>query len=373
MTYWLLDNDHAQYAVDWDVVLRIIRAYHRSVLRFTLAHVSTASDSAWYWPPSWSLPEIQTVEVDWERIRGGVDRYGDADFATLAEIATCNVPEMARQLRWMVAETSRFTRHFLDLQASTQSENAVRIQNAIESYSGAIEVARFVRDTSADGLMVGATIMTGGAGAALLGSASALKGYGKYQDTDSVGAAVMYGAGNFVFGAFKVGGATLSFKQDLVLAIVQAQWESGVALVEGKSLVDALATGSLKITGPFVDRFFRLQGIQRLIGCGCIPITITQKPTAFGMNFARLVGHLDETQAARNIATTVVAKSLAKVTQKQGVERGGKKMLQRLHSAGAMPTYARSGPALMESVTLTDDTLLTLAIVNMAKGIGHGL
>ncbi|GLC25951.1 hypothetical protein [Roseisolibacter agri] len=373
MTYWLLDNDHAQYAVDWDVVLRLIRGYHRAVLRYTLAQVTTTSESSWYSPLSWSLPDIKSIEVDWTRVRASVNQRGDEDFATLAEVAVQSVPEMARQLRFMVEQTTRYTNAFLDLQAAVQSENTVRMHRAIETYEDAVSAARFLRDTSADGLMVGAAIMTGGAGLAVLGGASALKGYGKYEDTENVGAAVVYGVGNFAFGAFKLGGRTLAVREEAVVAILQAQWEAGVALIEGRSLGDALAIGSLKLGGPFVDRFFKLPALQRVIKWASVPIKITQQPTAFGFDVSRLVGRMDPADAAKSIADTVATKWLSKSTQKQGVEKGGKALLTRLHEAGAVRPTGRVGTGVLATATHTDDLLLTLAIVNMAKGIGRGL
>ena len=356
MAYWLLENDSATYAVDWDIVLRIVRSFHRARARFDCAESKASSESAWYSPLSWALPEVTSIEVDLNRVRSQVNRFGDADFSHLAQLGTRDVPEMARQLRWMVSETSRLTTNFLNWQATTQSENSARMQAAVDTYSGAIEVARFVRDTSADGLMVGSSILTGGGSLALLGGASALKGYGKYQDTDKVGAAMLYGVGNLVFGAFKLGGGKLSLREEAVVVIMQAKWETGVALAEGKSLGDALAIGSLKLAGPFVDRFFKVPILQTAIQRWSIPITV-------GANLG----------VAQNVVGDVTTKMLSKITQKQGIERGGKALIQSLHDAGAIRPNGNAAPRLMESLTFTDDTLLTLAIVNMARGIGNGL
>jgi|GEM_PF-3434864 len=372
MAYWMLNNDRAQYAIDWDIVLRIVRAHHRSTYRFQCARVTKASDSHWYNPMSWSLPEVQSVEVDWERIRPAVNRFGDADFARLAELATRDVREMERQLRWMVAETSRYTTLFLDLQMTTQSENMARINQSIDSYGHYAGVAKFLRDTSADGLMVGATVLTGGAGLALLSGASVLKGVGKFEDTDNLAAAVLYSTGNFVFGAFKLGGRGFDrLKEEAVVVILQAQWEAGVALAEGKPLLRAVETGGLKLLGPFADRFFKMASVQSLIRRACIPVTVTNAPTVLGKSFAGILGDVE--QPLENLATKLATTMATKIMQKQGIEGGGKSLLVKLHEQGAVPRYSTSDGQFMESITFSDDTLLTWAIVNMEKGIGRGL
>jgi hypothetical protein len=144
------------------------------------------------------------------------------------------------------------------------------------------------------------------------------------------------------------------------VTILQAQWETGVALTEGKSLGKSLATGSLKLAGPFVDRFFKSSAVTKLLQRACVPIKITVA-TSSGIE---------------NVASTVAGKWLGKVVQKQGVERQGKAAIKAF--GGPAPAYTPnvSRPrqsALIEGATFTNDTLLTLAIVNMDKGIGRGL
>lgn len=367
MSYWILPNDRGTYAVDWNVVNRIIRGYHRANYRWRTARVVKASEYAWWDWNGWRLPEVETIEVDWDQIRALVNRLGDEDFATLAEMGTRSVPAMANELRRMVAETARYNEKFIDLQATTQSENMARIQTAVNRAGTGIEVARFLRDTSADGLVVISTLLTAGAGAALLGGASALKGFGKYQDTDNIGAGILYGSGTFVFGAFKLGGAEVKGAAEVVVVLLQAQWETGVALAEGKSFTEALETGSLKLAGPLVDRFLKLKRVQKLLSLASIPITLGGEP------------------GAKDVGNAVLSKWLGKIIQKQGVERGGKALIGQtsgqlhtplLDTQGEIARIKRQAagrPTLMESLTLSNDLLLLLAIVNMDKGIGRGL
>jgi hypothetical protein len=358
MAYWMLENDRDRYAIDWDVVNRLVRGYHRATLRDAYSHVVTTSESTWFNPFSWSLPDVRSLEVDWDKVSSGLNAAADEDVNRLTEQATRDVRSVYRELKWMVADTGRRTTAFTDQLGALQTENMSRINSAVESYGAQIEAAKFVRDTAADGLMVGASIATGGAGVAILGGGSALKGWAKYQDTDNAGAAVLTGVGSFTFGAFKLGGTKLKAGEEAVVTILQAQWETGIALAEGKSLSKALAIGSLKLTGPFVDRFFKLGPVKSMLERACVPIAITVA-TAEGVE---------------NVASTVAGKWLGKTAQKQVVERGGKAAINALSTPAAAPASASTRRSeVVESATLTDQRLLTLAIVNMSKGIGRGL
>jgi hypothetical protein len=404
MAYWFLQNDHGSYAIDWDIVYRIVRAYHTALAREQYATLVTTSESNWYNPFSWSLPDIRSVEVDWDRVRSSATKAADDDFNRLAEqAATRDVRDVYRELSYMVTATGSYTTAFVDWLGAVQTGNMSRINSAVDSYGTAIEVAKFVRDTSADGLMVGATILTGGAGVAVLGGGATMKGWAKFQDTADlstdrrVGAAVATGVGNFMFGAFKLGGMKLTGGEEAVVTILQAQWETGVALTEGKSVAASLATGSLKLAGPFVDRFFKLAPVSSLLERACAPIVITA---------------VTKSGVVENVASSVVSKTLTKVVQKQVVERFGKAGIKTmseprasgmytLPAGGARQSVAIPAPgvgrqsvaipapgrqsvaiqapvrvrqsAAIDNATLTNDLLLTLAIVDMAKGIGRGL
>jgi hypothetical protein len=373
VAYSLLANDRATYAVDWGIVERLVRSYHRSRARDLYSTVVTTSDSTWYNPFSWSLPDVRSIEVDWARVDASASDAADRDLNRMAERATVDARGMYLDLKGMVEDTSRSTNAFTDRLGALQTENMARITSAVDSYGTQIEVAKFVRDTSADGLMVGATITTGGAGVALLGGGSALKGWAKYEDTDGlttdrrVGAAVATGVGSFVFGAFKLGGAKLSGGQEAVLTILQAKWDTGVALLEGKSLGTAIATGSLKLAGPFVDRLFKSGAATRLFQKACVPISVT----------VQRVGAAGVPEIA-NVAATLSQKWTTKVFGKQVVERSGKAAIKTLAAPNVpppatLPTSAPARPSLLSRAILTDQTLLALAIVDMERGIGRGL
>lgn len=357
----MLQDDRGTFAIDWEIVHRILRDYHRAVTRDAYSQVVTTSEWRLHNPFSWSLPDVRSLEVDWESVRARSITLADMDFEELSEKATRDVRILHRALQNMVGETSRLTSAFTDRLGALQSENMARINGAVASYDSQIGAARFFRDTSADGLMIGATILTGGAGAAVLGGGSALKGWAKFQDTGNTGAAILTGVGSFTFGVFKLGGRQSSgLAEDAAVAILQAQWETGVGLVEGKSLGAAAATGSLKLTGPFVDRFFKLAPVKGILERAAVPLVITVATPA----------------GVKNVAPALVAKATTKAAQNKVVDLG-KAGIKALSAPGTPPAGpaapAGRGSPVLDTATLGNEALLSLAIVNMSKGIGRGL
>lgn len=356
MAYQLIKNGTTEFAVDWDVVDRLLLTAAKAELRDAYSQVVRASESDWYNPFSWSLPEIASVEVDWDQVQARSPEIARIDGRRMREVAQRDVRAMARMVRQRVDETARLTNGFLDRMAAVQTENTMSINRSVSSYDGQIEVAKFVRDTSADGLMVGATMLTGGAATAVIAGGSAFKGYAKFQDTDSVGAAVMEGAGSFVFGYFPMG-KTLSGKQEAALVIVQAAWETGTGLVEGKELADAATGGSMKFLGAGADKLFASRAVTNMISNAPIPMRVWVPAGP---------GHVVD------VANDFAGKVGGEVFKKQVIERFGPQAVEMLRKKEEPKAPGRSGRVL-STVTPTDDLLLDFAIVNMQRGIGRGL
>jgi hypothetical protein len=193
--------------------------------------------------------------------------------------------------------------------------------------------------------------MTGGTAVAALGGASFFKGACKFQDTDSVGAAVMEGTGSFVFAYVKLG-KSFSFKDNMILALVQAPYKTGTELVAGETLSKAVLKGGLKLTGPATDALFKTGPLKTIFDRAAIPIVIT-----YG----------DE---GKNVASAVLSKFGDKL-QAKSVETWAKARLSDRPSTPASVTTPRRSQ-LMSDATLSNKLLLWLAFVNMEKGIGRG-
>lgn len=374
MAYQLVDNSYGQFAVDWTVVDHLIEVYWKATMRDAYSRVTTTSDSKWYNPFSWSLPDIAQVDVDWDLVSSKARIGAEQERAEMRRLAQYDCGSMAVHLETLVAQTGRLTKSFLDQMASVQSENAARIGNAVSSYDSQIAAAKFLRDTSADGLMVGATILSGGAAAGVLAGGSALKGWAKYQDTDNVGAAVMTGVGNLVFGIIPMGGPMTAGEQ-WALAIIQGVWESSTALVEGKSVSEAIPIGALKLAGPLATKVFGSAPVRRMLARAALPM----KVTVITETEVNIPGQYSLKRVEDNIADQYLGRLGPKVVQKQIVEGYGKPFI---HDSlyGSPPSTATTdvstppprGPRVVRNATFENDALLKLAIVNMSKGIGRG-
>jgi hypothetical protein len=363
MGYELLANGQTQFAIDWDIVSRIVRSYHTANLQLSYAREIRMSESHWYNPLTWSLPAISHVEVDWDAVRADADSFALADVRNMRVEAKYNAPRIARRVEALIEMAAHKKETFVDWIGKVQTENMKSINKAVEDYEASAEIARFVRDTSADGLMVGASVMTGGAAVAALGGASFFKGTCKFQDTGRVGAGLMQGAGSFAFAYVKLG-KNFTFRQDMVLALVQAQYATGTELVGGATVSKAVVSSALKLTGPSIDRLFKLGPAKTLFDKVAVPIVVTY--------------------GGENVASKFLSKLAGKAVhrgfeeRRQGVpgdrEDRGKKAVNDSTSTGEIEvdlSPRRQGQVIAES-TVSTKFLLHLAFVNMDKGIGRG-
>jgi hypothetical protein len=353
MAYEIVRNMQTEYAVDWTVVDRLVHSYWKAYMQDTYCNVVTTSDSVWYNPMSWSLPEVEQLEVDWETVRGKALSAFESDKSRMHRLAQTSVRDVAYDVLWKVRQTVELKNWFLNQMAEIQKKNGESIGRSVEKYEGYKEAAKFIRDVSFDTVGVGATIVTGGAGVALLGGSSILKGWGKYQDTDNLGVATMQAAGSFTFGAFKLPGGNLSKTGEYVLIVVQGGYESSMSLVAGQTLSEAAQKGLLKIAGDGGAKLLANTELAKLLFSKIsLPIKIVSRGEG---------GAVED----------VTQKVFSKVTEKIGaktVATAGKKLFG--HSNAEKNEGSRVGVA--QDALLADELLLKLAVVNMERGIGRG-
>ncbi|MFQ5515735.1 MAG: hypothetical protein ACE5FG_15095 [Myxococcota bacterium] len=352
MAYEPWSGGTGTYVVDWDTVAALVKSHQTAKLQMESAQTKKASETRWWNPFSWSMPDVEWVEVDWDRVRDMSQVMSAIEVVNLINRSERNMRTEANHLRDMVRETGRVKERFLNRLHSAQQRNSREIEKSVQSYETQIGAAKFVRDTSAGTLMVGATFLSGGAAAAVVGVSSGLKGVAKFQDTGSLGAATLEATGNMIFWFIpvkaKASGAELSKLGEGVLLVVEAGWETGTSLVEGKTLVEALGTGGLKLTGPAVDKLFDSGQVKEIFERAAIPAKID-------------VGEFLRKQAAM-------------MTKKQIEQRGGDFISQRVgrKRAAAQPNRARGPGSVARSALLDQERLLQLAIVHTDKGIGNG-
>jgi len=357
MAYTMFENYGRKYAVDWDVLARLNLSYHKSDYQWRLSGVQSMSEKTWN-PLSWWLPTTRTVEVDWPNVRLQAKQASDADMASFRNLSSRDMRAVAEEIQYQMGETSANLRQFKDQLKEVQAVNAAAIDEAVDDYDGLIETSRFIRDGSADIVAVGSTIATGGAAAGLLGASSALKGVGKYQDTGSAGAAMLYGGGSLIFGVFKIGGAKLTTGAEYTLIVAKGVLESGTSLVAGDSLGKAIEKGGLKIAcAGAAQMVFSAPLAKKIFERMPLPFTIWSTKVDTGSGWMQ---------------TDIANKAVAGISKKL-FERGMKVGAKAAFSGGGATAIGRTQVAgLADEVPIDKKLLLNFSVVNMDKGIGRG-
>lgn len=356
MSWEFVNCGNTEYAIDFAVVERICRSYYTAKYQYDYAREIKLSDSKWYNPLSWWLPDVSNIEVNWEKVTGNADQHARNDTYIMQHDAPSSAPSIAYKLAELIEETAIYKEKYLDWMGNVQTQNMANINDAVEDYEAHVETAKLVRDLSAEGLMVGAAVLSGGAAVTVLGAGSFLKGTAKFQDTGSIGAGLMEGAGSFVFGYVKLG-KKFSLKQDVVLAIVQAPYKAYTEIVGGMSFTGAVLTGSLKLTSPAVERLFKIAPAKSLFDRVAVPWVVKLS---------------DE-----NVTSELLTRYAGKVAQNIMIEKKGRNALLDMMNQTATVAPQRGQMAarqksIINETTISTRRLLNLAFVNMNKGIGNG-
>ncbi len=237
-----VDAPDGRWLIDEELVRLIVRSWATSetVREYTIVP-----------PPkrqSWLGPLIHSVETDWDRVRA---RVGPLTDSTVAQLLTHGLghgfQRVRERLRGLEAETAH-NHAFVQAKRRRAHESSMReIESAVSLGETAVDVAKAVRDVSAGLLVLGGTVLTGGAAAPLLGvtaGGAALQGAITFQDTRNVGAAIVSAKSNFTIGIIPGGRGA---KQAVMLLVLQAKvagtHETFAALLDGKSFGEALEKG----------------------------------------------------------------------------------------------------------------------------------
>ncbi len=259
------------YLVDYDLINRILHDSYYLQGKNSGAQLKTAKEG-------WGLPETYHYEVNYPAAR----RYAEGmrmafnalgRLGALIDDRTSFTSTLPRG-----ADVERFKEELFDIERAgrdaaealkKKQKQATRrsmrnINDKVEAWGAAVEVAKFTRDASVDVILVTGGVMSGGTALALGGTGSLLKGVYKYQDTGNVAASVMESTVSFVTfvipspdaGMSKGMARTLLFTK----TTVEFSGKTAVGLVEGKSLGEAtLSAGTDIALGALVDKVKALE------------------------------------------------------------------------------------------------------------------
>ncbi len=335
MTYKAYDTAQGLFAVDWDTFIKIVRSYHRSKLQLRYSKEVRESQSTIN-PLSWGLPDLVYIEVDWDKVNSELQALvilSANELAFKAVFAKDGIDRLVHELQMMQYDTRKYNERIRESMMFASRISMREIENSVEGYQTAVEIAKVTRDLSGSILMGAATVVTGGGAAIAVGAAgTVIKTTAKYQDTGSVGVAVVEASQQLVCTVIPIArGAKMG---TALKVIISTAADTGKALLEGKSIGKAVAVGSVNlITGP-----------------------------AAAVAKEKLVSLLGK------VAAPVVVKVVEDITKKFTQNK-----IKQVGTGSAAP--ADFAPKHSENewteLTFEDDLLLKFAFIDMEKGLGR--
>jgi hypothetical protein len=209
-------------------------------------------------------PDIDSVDTDWPAVRKDTNETAQAFYEDLfAQLAADGKGADAQdKLADLVAQKDSFENQFTRMQKDAQRTTMHNIQMSVEMGEDALPVLEFLRDTSIDTFLIGATVLSGGTLtpgiAGLLGAGSVAKGVAKWEDTGRVGDAVVEASTEFIFGLVGVGvrGLKASGAMKWALAVAIALNKAEIEVIKqsmaGKNAFQSGGRGVVKLIDPFL-------------------------------------------------------------------------------------------------------------------------
>lgn len=239
---FVLDKADRQWRVERNAMYALVRDHVRAVETRRRAVRKAVSQGLF-------LPTITSVEIDYNGLRDEVDQESRRWWSdTQDRITRMHGEDFFTELVSLRKEAREKNDEIEAMQREAMRDTQLSINSTVDGLEAGKKVAEFVRDLSATTLVVGAGIISGGAGFAVLGAGAGLKGVAKFQDTGNVGAAVLEGTSNIVVGAVGIAGKGVEGAKTLLVvgSAIDGTMDGVKALVDGQSGQTALVKGFAK-------------------------------------------------------------------------------------------------------------------------------
>jgi hypothetical protein len=363
MTYKVYATEQGEFCIDWDACCRIITSYYRAQAQLAHAREVLESQSSALNPLSWGLPDLVSLQVDWDKVRS--DSQANANgagwrLAAVANFEKKGIDQLVRELKHMMAETHRMNASFQARLRQASAKSMGEIQRSVSGYQSWIDGAKLTRDLSGSVLIAAGTVATGGA-AGVVGSGlgTVMKTTARYQDTGNLGSTAIELAQNLVFCVLPAArGVGLSKDEKVVKLLVSVSADTGKALLEGRSLGTALLEGAINVPLQMMGDPLK-RALAPVLNKVAVPV-LGKVLTASGDIVRQL-----PTEVGRKVIEDRGKKAL------QGAVRSATGGSSAATTASPMNAAARHRAELGDSVFYQDDLLLKFAIVDMQQGIGR--
>lgn len=259
MAYTEVPTTDGLYLVDYDLIDRIV--HDSAFLQKKNTSATRKSEKE-----GWGLPEIYHYDVNYKEARSYAE-LSRTSFNAFRKVSafyqntrsrssqlptSAKIEEMKEQL-FSMERSGRDARQQLKKKIDDASRDSMKnISGKVEGWGTAVEVAKFTRNASADIVLVGSAVVTGGASTLAIGAGGSLmKGAFKYQDTGNVAAGVMEASVSFVTVVIPgpKDGMTKGMARTLLFTKAKTEFvgNTAVGLVEGKSLGEASLSAGIDV------------------------------------------------------------------------------------------------------------------------------
>jgi hypothetical protein len=341
--YTLMNTREGQYSVDWDAIASMVRSYFHAKALNKYATIRSDGGNAN------GLPDLSSVEVDWDKVREKVDVKTWGTMLRLCQGAELSMETAAQYLKEAQEITRKELELYHDRLARVSAQNQGEIEKYVDSYGWKIKGLQIVRDLCA-AFVIGAATSGAGTAAALPGAlrgagavtGAAIKVYGKYEDTYNAGSTAIEATQQLAFTVLP-GGEVVGAGTKIVIS---AGLDTTKSLVEGKSGAESVLNGVVNFPSAAAGK-----AAKEALGKLAIPVSTAVK-----------------TRAA-DISKKVVEEA-AKKAGKLAIE-AGKDGIDNVKTVIHQIAHRLQESASAGNITFWDSLLLKFAIVDMAKGVGH--
>lgn len=273
MAQELIDYPDGTFAVDLDLVERIVRSYLSAMAqeRFTREVVDE----------KWIGPDIYSIEVDWLAVNqakiAATNMVWDMHMRAQAQGMLSQRQELDRMVRDTRLAKIRWTARL----KSAQAKSMANIETSVHRGEVGVEVSKFVRDTSVGVLAVCATVLSGGSAAGIIGASafgSGLEAAVKLQDTGDVKAAGFTFVSKFAIGLIPAGKGSDKLFMFILKNEAEIAQAGAQALVEGKTVEQALVASieqaAAQVAGAAVGKLLKTPQASKALRRVAYPMTL---------------------------------------------------------------------------------------------------
>lgn len=315
-----------KYAINWDTIEQIIKSCASA--RLIKKHSGEVPIDTHFFGPT-----LQNYETDWGQVESNV-KTQIVDLMAPWARSGHSIGELLAFLRGMIKEAKETKKEIQEKRRNLSSISMAAIRNNAENWGMAIEGTKLVRDLSADVIMVGATVVSGGTAVGLVAAGSAMKGAWNYQDKGDVGQAVFEFTGSFILGVIPVAGKSMGAREGsekFVVMFLDLQFNTAKELMDGKSAGEALKAATIKTVsgeamGFGANKIIKSRAFQDKLQKWSIPISgkfLSDAETG-RVQFTKNVAEKILTFSGGQGVSLTQSKLIAEGPKKTNFSRGGK-------------------------------------------------